>query len=59
MLRMYLLHFRYLLKENGLSKLFFDAINRVMSLRDIIRGQILPLVFAEPVAALRKTGFIQ
>jgi len=25
-----LLHFRYLLEENGLNKLFFEAINRVM-----------------------------
>ena len=25
-----LLHFRHLLEENGLNKLFFDAINRVM-----------------------------
>jgi len=31
MLRMYLLHFRYLLDENSLNKLFFDVINWVMA----------------------------
>jgi len=30
MLRMYLPHFRHLLEGDGLNKLFFDAINRVM-----------------------------
>lgn len=30
MLRMYLLYFRHLLEGDGLNKLFFDAINRVM-----------------------------